>query len=94
MMRQIAAEVPAGSSQAQIFAYLREEDADFGEAHPAFDFDLRKEKLPPGTQVVTAIFRNTGYVLFGRAHMQAYFILAKDGTLDRVVVDETFDSFP
>jgi hypothetical protein len=92
LQRELARELPEGSTQQQIFAFLDSKGADYGEPGTAEPYlYLEQRGVPPETLVIAAILRNTGWALFGRAHLKLYFILDNEGKLQQVYVDEVYD---
>jgi hypothetical protein len=88
---EIRRELPVGSTQAQIFAFLDEEGAEYQRmvrrAEPFWA--LERRGVPPDTMVIAAILRDTGWQLLpGESFIQIYFILGPDGLLEGYYVEE------
>lgn len=93
---EISRELPRGSTQEEIYAYLDSEGVQYrAPLEPASEvWDLRDKDVDPQALVISALVRDTyrASILTSGGHTQLYFVLAPDGTLDAFYVDEVFDS--
>jgi len=93
---EIRRELPRGSTEDDIRAYLDAQGAGYsrGYAQAREVWDLRDEPVDPDARVISALVRDTkrASLLGWTGHTQLYFVLAADGTLDAFYVYEVFDS--
>jgi hypothetical protein len=96
MLSELRRALPRGSTKEEIYSYLDDRGATYsGNVRPASEvWDLRKKDVDPDALVISALLRDTAgaSILTWAGHMNIYFVLRSDGTLDTVYVDEVFDS--
>jgi hypothetical protein len=88
---EIRRELPVGSTQDEVFAFLEDIDAEYAREvdRAEGNWDLERRGVPPDTLAIGAILRDTGLGLIpGEQFIQIEFVLDEDGLLETYYLDE------
>jgi hypothetical protein len=87
---KVSRELPLGSTEEKVRAFVRHQGEFEPEAYTAeASLFLRQQGIPPGTKVLATIYRDTGPPwALGMTDIKVYFLLDSEGRLTEIIIDK------